>query len=232
MYSIRFLLIFFCLVATAALPARAQTRNRQALEREKKQNLERMSEIRSVLKKTTSDKEVSLGQLKALNQQIKAQTEQINLLSEDLKLTTTEIAELRRAGEKLTTDLGKLKKEYAGMIARADRRRQQLNPLGFLFAANNFNQLVGRYRYLKQYSNARQGQVKQIEQVQTMILDKQQISERKRRQQKTTIGTKLGESKKLENLKGEQDNVVRQLSRFSPTPGLWRSGQPRCWVFV
>ncbi len=172
-----------------------------------------MSEIRAVLKKTTSAKEVTVAQLKALNQQIKAQTEQIELLNEDLNLTTTEISELRRAGEKLTTDLNKLKKEYAEMIARADRRRQQINPLGFLFAADNFNQLIARYRYLKQYSTARQGQVRQIQQVQTMIQDKQQTSEKKRRQQKNTIGAKLSESKKLESLKGEQDKVVKQLSQ-------------------
>lgn len=209
----RFFTILLLVAGAGALPVGAQTRSRQALEREKKQNLERMSEIRAVLKKTTSAKEVTVAQLKALNQQIKTQTNQIDLLNEDLKLTTTEISELRRAGEKLTTDLDKLKKEYADMIARADRRRQQINPLGFLFAADNFNQLIARYRYLKQYSTARQGQVRQIQQVQTMILDKQQTSEQKRQQQKNTIGAKLGESKKLENLKGEQDKVVKQLSQ-------------------
>ncbi len=196
-----------------SVPAWAQQRNRQALEREKKQNLERISEIRSVLKKTTSEKQVNVGQLKALNQQIKVQSEQIDLLNEDLKLTTSEISELRQAREKLNGDLEKLKKEYADMVVRADRRRQQLNPLGFLFAADNFNQLIARYRYLKQYSNARQGQVRQMEQVQTMIQDKQTATERKRQQQKNTIGSKLTESKKLEGLKSEQSNVVKQLSQ-------------------
>lgn len=208
-----FFCFLFLLTSFAWLPAWAQQRSRQALEREKRQNLERISEIRSVLKKTTSEKEVSLGQLKALNQQIKAQTDQIELLNEDLKLTDTEIQELREAREKLTRDLEKLKKEYAEMIVRADRRRQQLNPLGFLFAADNFNQLIARYRYLKQYSNARQGQVRQMEQVQTLIQGKQTATERKRQEQKNTIGAKLSESKKLENLKTEQNQVVKELSQ-------------------
>ncbi|KAB7729424.1 peptidoglycan DD-metalloendopeptidase family protein [Rudanella paleaurantiibacter] len=213
MRTLRFLVLGLFLLPAMVLPAQAQQRNRQALEREKKQNLERMAEIRSVLKKTTSEKEVTLGQLKALNQQIKAQTEQIELLNEDLQLTDSEIAELRQQSQKLTGDLTRLKKQYADMIVRADRRRQQLNPLGFLFAADNFNQLIARYRYLKQYSNARQGQVKQIEEVQAQIKGKQVATERKRRQQKTTITAKVSESKKLENLKGEQDKVVKQLSQ-------------------
>jgi murein hydrolase activator len=209
----RFLLILLLITCFGPLLAQTQPRNRQALEREKKQNLERISQIRSVLKKTSTEKQVSMGQLKALNQQIKAQTEQIELLNEDLQLTNTEIGELRQASQKLTQDLQKLKKEYADMVARADRRRQQLNPLGFLFAADNFNQLIARYRYLKQYSNARQGQVRQMEQVQAMIQSKQNATEQKRKAQKNTIVVKVNESKKLEGLKNEQNLAVRELSQ-------------------
>ncbi|GAA4410834.1 hypothetical protein GCM10023187_35920 [Nibrella viscosa] len=191
----------------------AQPRNRQALEREKKQNLEKMSQIRNILKETSSQKDVSLGQLKALNQQIKTQSSQINLLSEDLKLIETEMDELRRAGELLDRDMGKLKKEYAAMIYAADRRRQQVNPLGFLFSADSYNQLVARYRYLKQYSDARQSQVRQIESVQRQMEEKRLATERKRRQQKSTLLVKLGESKKLETLKEKQNKVVDELGK-------------------
>lgn len=204
-------LVFFFLLF--ALPGRAQVRNRQALEREKKQNLERMSQIRNILQQTSSQKDVSLGQLKALNQQIKTQSNQINLLSEDLKLIESEMDELRRASALLDRDLEKLKKEYASMIYAADKRRQQVNPLGFLFSSESYNQLVARYRYLKQYSDARQSQVRQIEGVQRQIEDKQAATERKRRQQKSTLVVKISESKKLETLKEEQNKVVDELGK-------------------
>ena len=63
-------------------PVRAQQtqRSRQVLEKEKKQNLEKMSQIRTILKQTASEKQAGLGQLKALNQQIQIQSKQIGLL--------------------------------------------------------------------------------------------------------------------------------------------------------
>lgn len=200
-----------------AVPMYAQVpqtqRNRQVLEKEKKQNLEKINQIRTILKQTASEKQAGLGQLRALEQQIQTQSKQINLLSKDLRLTETEISELRQAGQKLTSDLNKLKDEYGSMIYAADKRRQQVNPLGFLFAADNFNQLVARYRYLRQYSDARQSQVRQMENVQTNIQHKQVATQHKRQEQKSTITAKVNESKKLEGLKDEKNVVVKELSK-------------------
>ena len=214
-----------CLIQSAALlfvgtawlltPAWAQQtqRSRQVLEKEKKQNLEKMNQIRTVLKRTASEKQVGLGQLKALNQEIQAQSQQIGLLNKDIQLTEAEIAELRQTSTALTRDLEKLRAEYGSMIYAADKRRQQVNPLGFLFAADNFNQLVARYRYLRQYSDARQSQVRQMNNVQTMLQNKQQITQRKRQQQRGTLVVKVKETQKLETLKVEKNQVVKELSQ-------------------
>ena len=199
----------------SAQPVQAQqtVRNRQVLEKEKKQNLEKMNQIRTILKQTASEKQAGLGQLKALDQQIQTQSKQIGLLNKDLQLTEAEIGELRKASTTLTKDLNKLRAEYGSMIYAADKRRQQVNPLGFLFAADNFNQLVARYKYLRQYSDARQSQVRQMSNVKTMIQGKQVATQRKRQEQKSTIGTKVNETKSLETLKVVKNQVVKELSQ-------------------
>jgi septal ring factor EnvC (AmiA/AmiB activator) len=203
------------LLSLALLPAQAQPtqRSRQVLEREKRQNVEKINQIRTVLKKTATEKQVGLGQLKALNQEIQAQSKQIGLLNKDIQLTEAEIAELRQASNALTNDLNKLRAEYGSMIYAADKRRQQVNPLGFLFASDNFNQLVARYRYLRQYSDARQSQVRQMNNVQTMLQNKQQVTQRKRQQQRGTLVVKVKETQKLETLKDEKNQVVKELSQ-------------------
>jgi septal ring factor EnvC (AmiA/AmiB activator) len=193
--------------------AQQTQRNRQALEKEKRQNLEKMGQIRTILNQTASEKQVGLGQLKALNQQIQTQSQQIGLLNKDIRLTETEITELKQASNTLTRDLNKLKEEYGSMVYAADKRRQQVNPLGFLFASDNFNQLVARYRYLRQYSDARQSQVRQMNNVQTMLQGKQQATQRKRQEQRGTLTVKVAESKKLETLKDEKNQVVKELSQ-------------------
>lgn len=203
-----------CLVMSIE-PVQAQqsARNRQTLEKEKKDNMEKMKQLRTILKQTSSEKQAGLGQLKVLDQQIQVQSKQINLLNKDLQLTESEIAELRKASTDLTRDLAKLKDEYSSMVYAADKRRQQVNPLGFLFAADNFNQLVARYRYLRQYSNARQSQVRQMNNVKTMLQGKQVATQRKRQEQKNTITTKVDETKKLAGLKESKNSVVKELSK-------------------
>lgn len=200
------------MVVTPAWAQQTQ-RSRQVLEKEKKQNLEKMNQIRTVLKQTASEKQVGLGQLKALNQQIQTQSKQIGLISKDIQLTEAEIAELRQASTALTRDLKKLQAEYGSMIYAADKRRQQVNPMGFLFAADNFNQLVARYRYLRQYSDARQSQVRQMNNVQVMLQNKQQVTQRKRQEQRGTLVVKVQETQKLETLKNEKNQVVKELSQ-------------------
>lgn len=183
------------------------------LEKEKRQNVAKMNQIRTVLKRTASEKQVGLGQLKALDQQIQTQSQQIGLLNKDIRLTEAEISELRQASEALTRDLNKLRAEYSSMIYAADKRRQQVNSLGFLFAADNFNQLVARYRYLRQYSDARQSQVRQMNTVQTRLQGKQQTTQRKRQQQRGTLVVKVKETKSLESLKTEKNRVVKELGQ-------------------
>ncbi len=207
------LLLVGWLVLLGSVQAQQTQRNRQVLEKEKKQNLEKINQIRVILKQTASEKRVGLGQLQALNQQIQAQTQQIGLLNKDIRLTEAEIAELRQASKALARDLDKLKAEYGSMIFLADKRRQQVNSLSFLFASDNFNQLVARYRYLRQYSDARQSQVRQMNKVQTQLQDKEQTTQRKRQQQQGTLTAKVKESEKLETLKVEKNQVVSALSQ-------------------
>ena len=183
------------------------------MEREKRKNIEQLNQLRAVLKKTSSEKQVSIEQLNALSAQIEAQSKQINLLSDEIKLSEVEIFELRKASQDLNRNLDKLRAEYAQMIYAADKRRQSLNPMGFLFSSENFNQLVARYRYLKQYAKARQTQKQQMETVQTELTGKQTATEQKRRQQTVVLTTKVRESEKLEDLKQDKNQVVQQLSQ-------------------
>ncbi|CCH56076.1 peptidase M23 [Fibrisoma limi BUZ 3] len=205
--------VFIGLLVPLSVQGQQTQRNRQTLEKEKKQNLEKMNQIRTILKQTASEKQVGLGQLKALNQQIQAQTQQINLINKDLRLTDTEIAELRQASQALKRDLEKLKSEYGAMIYAADKRRQQVNPISFLFASESFNQLVARYKYLRQYSDARQSQVRQMNNIQSMLQNKQQVTERKRKEQRGALAAKVREGEKLSTLKEEQNKVVKELGQ-------------------
>ena len=48
-------------------------KTRQQLEKEKRENLEKMNEVKSILNQTTTQKKANLGQLRAISRQIETQ---------------------------------------------------------------------------------------------------------------------------------------------------------------
>jgi murein hydrolase activator len=187
-------------------------KSRQQLEKEKRENLERLQELQGILKQTTEQKRASLGQLKAIKQQINAQNRKIELINDDLQLMDSELNELQKAKVELDNDLGKLRDEYAKMIYNSSKRNNSLNELSFLFSAPNFNQFVIRYKYLKQYTDERKKQVDQMKKVQSLMIAKTNSITNKKKDQENALKTRIAESKNLEQLKGEKDKVVKELT--------------------
>jgi murein hydrolase activator len=194
-------------------PVALAQKSRQQLEREKRENQDKIKEIQGILQETSSQKKVSVGQLRALNQQVSTQKKQIDLLSDDLQLLDKELRSLEETLTELDNDLSRLKKEYGQMIYEASKRNAYLNQLVFLFSASTFNQFVLRYKYLKQYTEARQAQVKQMNELQQQLAQKQERITSKKQQQQKVLTTRVTEAQKLEALKAQQNEVVRELSQ-------------------
>lgn len=198
------------------LPVFAQNgtqKSRQQLEAEKRRNQEKIAQISRILDRTATRKEATLGQLKALNQQIESKSKQINLLSQDLNLLDSEVGELRVVTSTLANDLQNLRKEYGAMVYAAAKSSNSYNKLSFLFSAPSFNALVMRYRYLRQYGAARRAQVAQIETVRSELVAKQRNIEQKKNQQQRVLVTRVSETKNLEGIKQKQTAVVGELSQ-------------------
>ncbi|WP_041340101.1 murein hydrolase activator EnvC family protein [Runella slithyformis] len=187
-------------------------KSRQQLEKEKRENMERLQELQGILKQTTEQKRATLGQLKAIKQQISAQNRKIDLINDDLKLMDSELNELQQAKIALDKDLEKLRDEYARMVYNASKRNNSLNELSFLFSAPTFNQFLVRYKYLKQYTDEREKQVAQMKKVQSLMIAKSTSISNKKKDQENALKSRIAEGKNLEQLRGTQDKVVKELS--------------------
>ncbi|REA55263.1 peptidase M23 [Dyadobacter luteus] len=202
-------LLLSCLAVSGAFAQKT----REQLEKEKAENQGKIRDIQNILKQTSSQKNVNLGQLKALNQQINTYKKQIDLLSDDLALLDKELGVLQKKQQELAASLAKLKEEYGHMIYEASKRNAYMNQLVFLFSSGTFNQFVNRYKYLKQYTEARQGQVKEMEVLESKLRAERQRITSKKSQQKTVLDTRLTENTKLEGLKVKQNEVIKELSQ-------------------
>jgi len=201
------LMLFVCPVQLFGQKTKAQ------LENEKRENMRKIVEAEKILSETESQKKITIGQLSAINQQIKARESLIQSLNEEVSLLDLEINELSIVIRSLQSDLKNLKEEYAAMIYSSYKVNQGFSLLTFLFSSQTFNQLFMRLKYLEQYSKVRKIQAEQIVEV-TKELDKQKrIISAKLEEQKKLLNQQLQENRKLGNLKNLKSSVVSGLSK-------------------
>ncbi|MFY0601032.1 MAG: peptidoglycan DD-metalloendopeptidase family protein [Cyclobacteriaceae bacterium] len=199
-------LFFFCFNSYAQ-------KTKSQLENEKRENLKKIAEAEKILKDTEHEKRATIGQLRAINQQIKARVGLIGALNQEVGLLDSEIGDLNIIINALQTDLTNLKEEYAAMIYASYKANKGYGKLTFLFSASTFNQLFKRLKYLEQYADARQVQVKQIEIVAEELTKQKNQVQIKLSEQRLLLDQQVAENKKLINLKTKQNKVISSLSK-------------------
>ncbi len=196
-----------------AAPALAQQKTKEQLQKERAENLRKIKEAEATLKQTSSKKKASVGQLNAINYQIKTRQKVINSLAEEINLLNQDIAENQEIINALNEDLEALKKEYAAMVYAAYKASNSRDKLMFLFAAESFNQLLRRLDYLKQYSKARKTQVEQIQAVQQMLLSEIETIEKKKQEKNQLLAEQLAAKKDLEKMRQKQRTILASLQQ-------------------
>jgi len=212
----RFLFVLVCYTISFlfSFPAFSQTANeREKLEAEKKENLQKIAETQKILSETASRKKVTLGQLNAINEQIKAREGLIRAINAEIDLLEVQISEITDIIEALESDLVNLKEEYAAMVYAASKAGKSEDRLTFIFSAKTFNQLVMRIKYMEQYAEARQKQVVQIEKVKE-TLDNQRISiDTKKEEQASLLEQQIDAKQELLTLRKERNTAIRSLAQ-------------------
>ena len=209
-------IVFVFLIGCCLLPIQegfAQKKSRKQLENEKKRTLAKISEAKKILAETKAQKQTTIGQVKAIKEQIQNQETQINLMEEDLGLIDMEMQEIVETSGDLQKKLEYLQQEYGAMLYAASKSSGKLTKLTFLFSSSSVNELVMRYKYLQQYTDNRKSQVNQINKVTALLQERQQSLSHKKISKKQTIQSKLEETQNLENLKAEQTQMISELSK-------------------
>ncbi len=199
------------LVAVSSVFGQTQ-KSRAALEAEKKENLERIEQVKKILGQTQKEKRTSLSQAQALQRQIENQEKKISLAQQDFNLIQREMAENLATQDTLRRELGTLQKEYAEIIVREAKNSRKLTRLGFLFSSTSLTELFMRYKYLKQYAENRKGKFEKIKSL-TEALKKRQAELAEGKVKQANVIQQVSEDKKgLDDLKQKQDQVVRELT--------------------
>ena len=204
-----FFLLIFVLWVT---PAGAQ-RNKNQLQKEKQENLDKIKETEKILSETSQQKKNSLGALSALMQRILQQEALILSIQSEIELMLMDIGENNEILKALQTDLSRLKEEYAAMVFSAQKTSGGVSKLMFLFSAATFDQLAMRMKYMEQYSAARKEQASVINKVQEQLAEQVLVIEGKKDDKNKLLNEELTEKNNLEGLKQKQNSIVRSLTK-------------------
>jgi septal ring factor EnvC (AmiA/AmiB activator) len=187
-------------------------KSKAQLEEEKRNALNKLQEAQKILEETEKKHEVSVGQLNALNQQIKASQSIINSISGEIAIYNGELRELDEVIESLEYDLDHLKKEYASMVYSSYKASFGLRNILFIFSAETFNQLLLRAKYMDQYTTARKKQLKLIQEVRESLIDQMATLETKKLEKDQLLNQELTQNKSLVDLRIKQNSLIESLT--------------------
>ena len=140
---------------------------RQELRRE----IQKINQLKSE-NKSKEKSELSLIQglnykINVLGNLIKVTNQQTNLLTRDINNNQKKITSLRK-------ELENLKKDYAAMVVKSYKSKNQQSRIMFLLSSDNFKQAYKRLQYMKQYSDH---QKQQGETIKAKTIELQEVNQ-------------------------------------------------------
>lgn len=198
---------FLVLVTTSYAQSSAELRKqRERLNRE-------IEQLNQSLQSASSDRNLSLKQVNALNAQLRLREQKISTISSEMRLISNQIASHNKTIQNLRNQLAKLRKDYESMVLFAFRNRNAHNKMMFIFASKDFNQAFKRVKYLQQFNESRKERAKEIEDTQKEIALKVAQLEASKKEQSALLAEQQAERKTISAEQGKQSQVLNELTR-------------------
>lgn len=137
---------------------------------------------------------------------IKVTNQQANLLTRDINSNEKKITSLQ-------SELEDLKKDYAGMVVKSYKNKNQQSRIMFLLSSEDFKQAYKRLQYIKQYSNH---QKEQGESIKAKTIELQDINKRLQKQKsdkQNLIAENRELQKSLEKERVEHQSLVNAINK-------------------
>ncbi|MDC8001671.1 peptidoglycan DD-metalloendopeptidase family protein [Aequorivita todarodis] len=202
-----YLFLFICIITVSTVSA--QVDKQKELEEKRQAILEEIKQINSLLFKTKKEEKSVLSQVQDLNQRIAASENLIRVTNQQANLLTRNINENINKISSLREELKVMKADYAEMIRKSYKSKNQQSRIMFLLSSENFLQAYKRVQYMKQYAKFRKKQGEGIkaktEELQKLNSD---LISQKKTKQKLIAENELAKNKLTEERKDQQELVA------------------------
>jgi murein hydrolase activator len=205
-----FVLLF--LLAFTLGVAQPSDKQRQ-LEEQKQQIQKEIATFKKLLQNETKKEKSVLNEISAQKARIRLSeklisttAKQMRLLDDDIYLTQLEINKLNR-------ELNVLKEDYAKMIVKSYKSRNDQSRVMFVLSSQNFLQAYKRIQYMKQYAGFRKMQGDEIQEKQESLKQAVTRLEAGKKEKQKVLAESEAEKKELEIQKQEQEKLVKLIQK-------------------
>ena len=163
----------------------------------------------------SSEKDVAskLKNLNLLTARVEEQKSLVSLLSKEVTAIDKEIAGLTSELSRDEAQVKKAQDEYAAALRRARRYGSLQDKLLFIISADNFNSLLHRYRYTREYMNAHRELADKLKEKIKALEEKRAEVEKVRAAKVASLEEQKKEQQTLKGLEDKQRSLVAELKR-------------------
>ena len=204
------LLLSFLLCGTVVFSQNNKQKELETRLQELRREIQKINELRAE-NKSKEKSQISLIEdfnykINVLSNLIKVTNQQANLLTREIRSNQNKITNLR-------DELKQLKEDYAAMIVKSYKSKNQQSRIMFLLSSNDFKQAYKRLQYIKQYSDH---QKQQGETIKAKTIELQEINSNLLKQQDNKnklIAENKAVQKSLETERKEHEALMKSIKK-------------------
>ncbi|WP_111308781.1 murein hydrolase activator EnvC family protein [Confluentibacter sediminis] len=182
----------------------------EARRQELRREIQKISQLQAE-NKSKQKSQLSLIQdfnykISVINNLIKVTNQQTNLLTRDINNNQKKITNLRN-------ELKGLKEDYAAMIVKSYKSKNQQSRIMFLLSSDDFKQAYKRLQYIKQYSNHQkeQGEAIKVKTQELQQVNKNLLNQKKNKQDLIAENREL--QKTLEKERSDHQDLMTAIKK-------------------
>ncbi|WNH08574.1 murein hydrolase activator EnvC family protein [Thalassobellus suaedae] len=201
-----FFLVLFLICSTIGF---AQNNKQKALETRRQELRREIQKIDELRLENKSKQKSQLSLIEDFNYKINVLSNLIKVTNQQANLLTREINNNQKKITSLRDELKELKDDYAAMIVKSYKSKNEQSRIMFLLSSDNFKQAYKRLQYIKQYSDHQREQGETIK-TKTQELQKTNIDLQKQQEAKKQLIAENRVVQKLLEQERKQHQTIMQ----------------------
>jgi len=204
-------LLLTCTVSATQAQSSTLQKKRGQLESQMQKLQSEIKLIEAAIKNTSAKKQKSMSEILSLQAKIRSREKLIKNISEQVGELDETINQTQAEITTKTTEIEKMKQQYANMLRKSYENMTLQNQLSFLLSSNSFFDAVHRYNYLLKMAEFRRSQAKAIQQSVLELQGKQAELQGTKEEKIGLLTKQTNQKQELEDEKKEKDNAVALL---------------------